>query len=336
MTRRRPAWSLIARSPQRAALGAAVAIGAVALGLGVAFVLNDLREPDVAGQDPSAAASIIESTLPSPSARVRPSATDTEPTPTEVPPSIALTTPTPSPSEPPAVAAIQWPIGLAAMTVVDGLRVRSHPLGFDDSTKYEPVLPQGTRLRLVQGPVFAAGYWWYQVTNISVILEGGITDGWVASADPDGTPWIGPSPEACSDFQFPVTDIIVSSLAELQAGVVAVWGGCVTTPWVPPYWVTITLRSDGTYSGVAMEGAGEPAFYYGTDDDLAEKRYALNDLQDSLRGIGQIDIVFWEGNVNRGDLRNITLMGDRLEFEFFHRSEYGPLTYRLYRLGTAR
>jgi hypothetical protein len=333
MTRRRPAWSLIARSPQRAALAAAVAIGAVALGLGLAFVLNDLREADLAGQDPSATASIIESTLPSPSATVRPSATDTEPTPTETPSPIA---PTPAPSEPPAVAAVQWPVDLAAMTVVDGLRVRSHPLGYDDSTIYEPVLPQGTRLRLVEGPVFGAGFWWYRVTDISVTLLGDVDGGWIASADKDGTPWIGPSPEACSDFQFPVTDIIVNSLAELQAGVVAVWGGCVTTPWVPPYWVTITLRSDGTYSGVAMEGAGEPAFYYGTDDDLAEKRYALNDLQDSLKGIGQIDIVFWEGNVNRGDLRNITLMGDRLEFEFFHRSEYGPLTYRLYRLGTAR
>jgi hypothetical protein len=216
--------SLIARSPQRAALAAAIAIGAVAVGLGVAFVVNDLREADVAGQDPSATASIIESTLPSPSATVRP-------------PSI---TPTPAPREPPAVAAVQWPLGLAAMTVVDGLRVRSHPLGADESTIYEPVLPQGTR-----------------------------------------------------------------------------------------------LRGDGTYSGVAIEGAGQPAFYYGTDDDLAEKRYALNDLQDSLKGIGQIDIVFWEGNVNRGELRNITLMGDRLEYDFFHRSEYGPLTYRLYRLGIA-
>jgi hypothetical protein len=312
--------SLIARSPQRAALAAAIGIGAVGVGLGVAFVVNALREADVAGQDPSPTASIIESTLPSPSATVRP-------------PSIK---PTPALSEPPAVAAVQWPLGLAAMTVVDGLRVRSHPLGADESTIYEPVLPQGTRLRIVDGPVFGAGFWWYRVTDISITLLADVDGGWIASADKDGTPWIGPSPEACSDFQFPETDIIVSSLAELQAGVVAVWGGCVTTPWVPPYWVTITLRSDGTYSGVAMAGAGQPAFYYGTDDDHPEKRYAMNDQQDRLKGIGQIDIVFGAGNVNRGELRNITLMGSWLEFEFFHRSEYGPLTYRLYRLGTAR
>jgi hypothetical protein len=99
---------------------------------------------------------------------------------------------------------------------------------------------------------------------------------------------------------------------------------------VAPYWVRITFREDGTYSGVAEAAAGQPAFYYGTDEDSAEKRYELNDLQDDLEGIGQIDIVFWEGNTNRGDLRNISLMGDLLEFEFFHRGAYGPLTYQLY------
>jgi hypothetical protein len=26
-------------------------------------------------------------------------------------------------------------------------------------------------------------------------------------------------------------------------------------------------------------------------------------------------------------------MGDQLEFEFFHHGQYGPLTYRLYRIG---
>ena len=72
------------------------------------------------------------------------------------------------------------------------------------------------------------------------------------------------------------------------------WVGCVTTPWVPRYWVTITFRADGTYSGFAEKAAGQPAFYYGTDEDMAEKQYELNDLQDDLEGIGQIDIVFWK------------------------------------------
>lgn len=114
---------------------------------------------------------------------------------------------------------------------------------------------------------------------------------------------------------------------------VGTWAGCLTTPWVPRYWVTITFRADGTYTGVAEETAeGYPAFYYGTDDDAPEKVYELNDLQDDLEGIGQIDIFFFVGSVNRGELRNIRLTGNELEFEFFHRGEYGPLLYQLYRV----
>ena len=51
-----------------------------------------------------------------------------------------------------------------------------------------------------------------------------------------------------------------------------------------------------------------------------------------LEAEGGIDIVFWAGNTNRGELRNIRLTGNELEFEFFHRGEYGPLLYQLYRV----
>jgi hypothetical protein len=111
------------------------------------------------------------------------------------------------------------------------------------------------------------------------------------------------------------------------------WAGCVVTPWVAPYWVWITLGEDGSYSARSQTnqaGPAQPAFYYGSDEDSPEKRYELNDFQDSLKGVGQIDIWFNKGNTNRGELRNIKLMGDQLEFEFFHRGEYGPLTYRLF------
>jgi len=145
-----------------------------------------------------------------------------------------------------------------------------------------------------------------------------------------------PSAEDCLAFEFPAAPVTIDSLGELQEGIVGTWVGCRTTPWVPPYPVTLTFRGDGTYSARALVSDGDPAlhdpaFYYGTDDDSSEKLYALNDLQDSLKGIGQIDIVFWEGNINRGDLRNVELMGNQLQFEFFHRGQYGPLTYQLYR-----
>lgn len=144
-----------------------------------------------------------------------------------------------------------------------------------------------------------------------------------------------PSPAECLDFEFSAAPVTIDSLGELQEGIVGTWVGCRSTPWVPPLPVTVTFRADGTYSARALVSGDDPAlhdpaFYYGTDDDSPEKLYALNDLQDGL-GTGQIDIVFWEGNINRGELSNVELMGNQLQFEFFHRGEYGPLTYQLYR-----
>jgi len=148
------------------------------------------------------------------------------------------------------------------------------------------------------------------------------------------TPPPAPLPGSCEAHEFVEGDITISTLAELEKGMVGTWEGCVITPWVRPYWVTLTFYPDGTYSSRAEDDApdGNPAMYYGTDDDSPEKRWELNDLQDDLEGVGQIDIVFWPGNTNRGDLRNIRLMGHQLEFEFFHRGAYGPLMYQLYRV----
>lgn len=116
---------------------------------------------------------------------------------------------------------------------------------------------------------------------------------------------------------------------------VGTWEGCVTTPWTPPYWVTIDLRADGTYSARSEEVLDDwemTALYYGTDEDAPAKRYAVNDLQASMKGIGQIDIAFTPGQTQgatRDELSNIRLMGDRLEFELMHQQIYGPLTFRL-------
>ena len=141
-------------------------------------------------------------------------------------------------------------------------------------------------------------------------------------------------PEQCAGFDFPESEVSVATLAELQAGMIGSWEGCVTTPWVPTYHVTVTLRSDGTYSAMTTEapdGISEPAFYYGSDEDSPEKRYWINDLQDDLEGTGEIDVYFGPGNVVRDELRNIRLMGDQLRFEFFHFRVYGPLTFELSR-----
>jgi hypothetical protein len=44
--------------------------------------------------------------------------------------------------------------------------------------------------RVVRGPVIASGYSWYLVKLAPGVLHDGITQGWLAEADRDGTLWI--------------------------------------------------------------------------------------------------------------------------------------------------
>jgi len=115
---------------------------------------------------------------PSPTASTGPAPTSTA-TPSATPASVASPTPSADPF-----------VGTVAVTVSDRLRVRSQPRVSDDSIKYEPVLPLGTKLQVVGGPVEASGYTWYEVEPVSLTLAGGAQRGWVAMADHDGTPWI--------------------------------------------------------------------------------------------------------------------------------------------------
>ena len=98
----------------------------------------------------------------------------------------ATATPVAGPSASPADAFL----GSVVVTVSDRLRVRSAPEVSDASVKYEPLLPLGTELRVIGGPVSASGYVWYEVTPVSFALSAGIDHGWVAMADHDGQPWI--------------------------------------------------------------------------------------------------------------------------------------------------
>ncbi len=172
-----------------------------------------------------------------------------------------------------------------------------------------------------------------------------LIDGWhtfaVACQSTDGvlkdtirTLAIDREPERCKGVDFTDGALSASTIAELAEGMVGSWEGCVTTPWVPTYFVSITFRADGTYSAESTEVLDDQemiAMYYGIDEDSSEKRYAINDLQASGKGLGEIDIDFGLGSTSRGDLRNIKLMGDKLSFEFFHRGQYGPVLFELER-----
>jgi serpin B len=81
-------------------------------------------------------------------------------------------------------------LGAVVVTVSDRLRVRSEPRVSDDSIKYEPLLPLGTELTVLDGPVSASGLTWYKVAPVSYVGLDGPGYGWVASAGTDGEPWI--------------------------------------------------------------------------------------------------------------------------------------------------
>jgi Tol biopolymer transport system component len=76
------------------------------------------------------------------------------------------------------------------VTVSDRVRVRSEPRVSDDSIMYEPVLPLGTELTVLDGPVNASGFTWYKVAPVSFVGLEGPGFGWVALAGTDGEPWI--------------------------------------------------------------------------------------------------------------------------------------------------
>ena len=73
-----------------------------------------------------------------------------------------------------------------AVTVADRVLVRSKPGVSADSRQLTPLLPVGTQLFVVDGPVSAAGYSWYQVQP----LGSAGPFGWVAAGDRNGTPWV--------------------------------------------------------------------------------------------------------------------------------------------------
>ena len=77
----------------------------------------------------------------------------------------------------------------------DELRVRTEPGVGSDSRKLEPLIPRDARMLVVDGPVTADGYEWYQVL---VDPRGANLFGWVA-AGKDGEAWIQRVEPHCSD-----------------------------------------------------------------------------------------------------------------------------------------
>jgi hypothetical protein len=125
-------------------------------------------------------------------------------------------TPSLSPSPTGSVVTEPMPTNALVGTVVttianDGLRVRSNPRISDDSYKLEPLLRVGLPLYVLDGPVSASGYAWYEVVSLT---SRALPSGWIASADRDGEPWI-----KAGAFDCPPLPSDVRSLAALPPGV---------------------------------------------------------------------------------------------------------------------
>jgi hypothetical protein len=105
------------------------------------------------------------------------------------------------------------PLGLSGVvaTVEDGVRMRSDPNVREASIRYEPLLPLGTTLFVLTGPVTADGYEWYEVVPAG--FEAIDHAGWVAAASREGVPWIEPASIDC-----PAEPTTISALNVITPG----------------------------------------------------------------------------------------------------------------------
>jgi hypothetical protein len=120
-----------------------------------------------------------------------------------IPSAIAVSTTEPRPAPrgsdgPVASGEPAYPTDTIAEVVSTNLRLRSQPRIADDSIKFEPFLTIGDQLFVVAGPVTATNHDWYQVAAWRPSDRAATWPiGWVATADVNGTPWIGPGQTAC-------------------------------------------------------------------------------------------------------------------------------------------
>jgi len=90
-----------------------------------------------------------------------------------------MATPAAAASVDPATDSVPLAAGSVATTLAtDGLRMRSEPSVDPSSFKYEPLLPLGTALLVLDGPVSGSGYEWYDVAPLAPAEA---AHGWVAS-----------------------------------------------------------------------------------------------------------------------------------------------------------
>lgn len=118
-------------------------------------------------------------------------------------------TPSSSPGSP-FVAAELRPDTIGRVVATDGLRVRTLPTVGETSERLEPMLDEGVKFYVVDGPVMADGYAWYQVDPyLNPRDEAGMPFGWVAAGSREGEPWIENYLDGC-DSIYPSIEMLTS------------------------------------------------------------------------------------------------------------------------------
>lgn len=113
---------------------------------------------------------------------------------------VGASTPEASEGTPPSTGGPRDPAlmpgSLAAVTIEgDNLRVRSAPTTAGSSRMLKPLLPAGTRMLIVDGPVVADGYDWYEVQTDGELID---LFGWVATGK-NGEIWLAPKKLRCPE-----------------------------------------------------------------------------------------------------------------------------------------
>lgn len=137
------------------------------------------------------------------------------------------------------------------------------------------------------------------------------------------------------------------ALADARRVLAGSWHGVATTPWTAPYAVVTRFSAQGGYSAHCAQNSdydGQSngccrAFYYGSDQDSALKRWALSSVNEASAFNGTLDIAFcydgeacyapaWQGEIVGLDY---DATGNRARFELWTSDGHGPIKLDLER-----
>ena len=161
-----------------------------------------------------------------------------------------------------------------ARVVTNDLRVRSKPGVAEDSKKLEPLLERGELLLVLDGPVQASGYEWYQVQPVDS-FEGteSYPLGWVAGAGKNGEVWIKRAKVECPPLPTDLSEIVSARWIDAKLLEMMCFGDhAITFPArlvTPSEWCGL-----GEWPAVEPEWMGEcttaPNYLVGLDDHQGE------------------------------------------------------------------